>query len=207
MDRAPVKLTLEEGETLLEGLLEESVALEHECGGTLACATCRVIVREGGERLSAMSEDELDMLDRAGASAPGARLACQVTGAGEVVVEIPAPAVAAAPATVLPVSLTEAAAAHLRAQLARHPGAIAVRLRVVPSGCSGYGYRVDPAERLQEGDAVFESHGLRIAVDPESLQRVHGTVLDVVQEGLSRRVRFDNPNARSGCGCGSSFGV
>lgn len=209
MDRAPLKVTLEEGETLLEGLLEESVALEHECGGALACATCRVIVREGGERLNAISEDELDMLDRAGASAPGARLACQVTGAGEVTVEIPAPAVAAAPAPakVLPVTLTEAAARHLSAQLAKHPGAVALRLAIEPSGCSGFGYRIDPAERVNPEDAVFESRGIRIAVDPQSLARVHGTVLTLAQEGLSRRLRFDNPNARTSCGCGESFGV
>ena len=42
-----MKLTLAKGQTLLDRLLEESVDLEHECGGTLACATCRVIVREG----------------------------------------------------------------------------------------------------------------------------------------------------------------
>jgi len=207
MDRAPVKLTLEEGETLLEGLLEESVALEHECGGALACASCRVIVREGQERLSAMSEDELDLLDRAGASAPGARLACQASGAGEVVVEIPPPAVAPAPSKILPLALTKTAARHLSAQLAKHPGAVAVRVGVEPSGCSGFGYRIDPAERVNPEDVVFESHGVRIAVDPRSLARVHGTVLDIVQEGLARRLRFDNPNARSNCGCGESFGV
>lgn len=207
MDRAPLKLTLEQGETLLDGLLEESVALGHECGGTLACATCRVIVRAGAERLNAISEDEIDLLERAGASAPGARLACQVTGAGEILVEIPAPAAADRPDAPLPVTLTEAAARHFAAQLAKHPGAVAVRLAVQPSGCSGFGYRVDAVERLLPEDAVFESRGIRVAVDPRSLARVHGTVLDVAQEGLSRRVRFDNPNARTSCGCGSSFGV
>ena len=202
-----MKLTLAKGQTLLDRLLEESIELEHECSGTLACATCRVIVREGGERLSAMSDDELDMLDRAGAAAPGARLACQASGVGDVVVEIPAPVAAPLPEKTLPLTLTEAAARHLSAQLAKHPGAVAVRLRVEPSGCSGFGYRIDPEERLRADDAVFESHGMRIAVDPLSLPRVHGTVLDVVQEGLSRRLRFDNPNARTSCGCGESFGV
>jgi iron-sulfur cluster assembly protein len=202
-----MKLTLAKGQTLLDRLLEESIELEHECGGTLACATCRVIVREGAERLSVMSEDELDMLDRAGAAAPGARLACQATGAGDVVLEIPAPVAAPLPEKTLPLTLTEAAARHLSAQLAKHPGAIAVRLRVEPSGCSGFGYRIDPEERVRPDDAVFESHGMRIAVDPLSLPRVHGSVLDVVQEGLSRRLRFENPNARTSCGCGESFGV
>jgi iron-sulfur cluster assembly protein len=205
VEHGTVKLTLAEGETLLEALLRESVPLEHECGGTLACATCRVIVREGVEKLGAASDDELDMLDRAGAAGPGARLACQAAGAGEVAVEIPAAALPPAPGSVLPVALTEAAAQHFAAQLARYPGAVGVRLGVEPSGCSGFGYRVDPAERLRPDDAVFESRGIRIVIDPQALPRVHGTVLDIVQEGLTRRLRFDNPNARGACGCGESF--
>ena len=209
MDGAAIRLTLAQGETLLESLLGESVALEHECGGALACASCRVIVREGLEKLDAATEDELDMLERAGA-AGGARLACQARGEGDVLVEIPARVPAAAPTSteqILPVLLTDAAARHFSAQLARHPGAVAVRLRVQPSGCSGFGYRVDPADGVRPGDVAFESRGIRVVVDAESLPRVHGTVLDIVPEGLARRLRFDNPNARSSCGCGESFGV
>jgi iron-sulfur cluster assembly protein len=210
MDGAAIRLSLAQGETLLEGLLGESVALEHECGGTLACASCRVIVREGLEKLDAATEDELDMLERAGTTDPGARLACQARGAGDVVLEIPGRIPAPAPTLagrILPVLLTEAAARHFSAQLAKHPGAVAVRLRVQPSGCSGFGYRVDPADRVRPGDVAFESRGIRVVVDSESLPRVQGTMLDIVQEGLARRLRFDNPNARSSCGCGESFGV
>jgi iron-sulfur cluster assembly protein len=210
MDGAAIRLSLAQGETLLESLLGESVALEHECGGTLACASCRVIVREGLEKLDAATEDELDMLERAGAAGRAARLACQARGAGDVVVEIPARVLAPAPTPterILPVLLTEAAARHFSAQLAKHPGAVAVRLRVQPSGCSGFGYRIDPADGVHPGDVAFESRGIRVVVDSESLPRVHGTVLDIVQEGLARRLRFDNPNARMSCGCGESFGV
>jgi len=209
MDGAAIELILAEGETLLERLLGESVALEHECGGTLACASCRVIVREGLEKLDAATQDELDMLERAGAAGPGARLACQARGAGDVVVEVPARAPVAAPTLadrIRPVLLTEAAARHFSAQLAKHPGAVAVRVRVQPSGCSGFRYRVDPAD-ARPGDVTVESRGIRVVVDSESLPRVHGTVLDIVQEGLARRLSFDNPNARSSCGCGESFGV
>jgi len=69
---ATVKLRLAAGENLLDRLLEQRVELAHDCGGTLACATCRVIVREGLESLGAASEDELDMLDRASTFEPGA---------------------------------------------------------------------------------------------------------------------------------------
>src|SRR6185503_17825257 len=60
-----VTLTLGSGEVLLDRLLEEGVEVTHECGGKLACSTCQVVVREGMEHLSAISEGELDMLDRA----------------------------------------------------------------------------------------------------------------------------------------------
>jgi iron-sulfur cluster assembly protein len=209
---ATVKLRLAEGENLLDRLLQQGVELAHDCGGTLACATCRVVVREGLESLDSASEDELDMLDRASTYEPGARLACQTTGGdGDLVIEIAHDASSriGAPlrATSRPVVLSESAARHFTAQLAKHPGAVGVRLAVQPAGCSGYKYRVDPAEAIGAQDAVFESNGIRVVVDPASLPHVQGTTLDVVQEGLARRLRFDNPNAAQTCGCGESFGT
>lgn len=201
------RLTLEEGATLLDGLLENGVALEHECSGTLACASCRVVVREGFENLAPASEDEEDMLERAGALGTGARLACQATSrGGDLVIEVPyteKPRVIVR-GSVLPIALTERAAKHLAVQLAKRRG-IAVRLAVQPAGCSGLRYRIDHADSIGGDDAVFESHGVRIAVDAGSLPHLHGTTLDLVQEGLAHRLRFDNPNARESCGCGESF--
>src|SRR4051812_45549830 len=87
---AELKLRLGEGEKLLDSLLRRGVELAHDCGGMLACTTCRVIVREGQENLSEVSEDERDMLDRAASFEPGARLACQAFGnQGDLVIEIP----------------------------------------------------------------------------------------------------------------------
>jgi iron-sulfur cluster assembly protein len=199
-------VTLSEGETLLERLAKGGVHIAHDCGGKLACSSCRVVVLEGPQELVAASEDELDMLDRAGAVAPGARLACQVKGPAELVVEI-ARADVPRPALVRPISLTAAAATHFASQLAKHPGTIAVRLSIERAGCSGFSYRVDPAQAVGDDDAVFESRGVRILVDGGSLPYLGGTTLDVVQEGLTRRLRFDNPNVRQSCGCGESFGV
>ena len=202
-----LKVHLEECETLLDRLLKDGVDIAHDCGGVLACSSCRVVVREGLDRLGAASPDELDMLDRAGAEEPGARLACQVEGsAGEFVIQIPH-GEAPARATMLPVSVSARAAKHFTAQLAKQPGALAVRLAVKAAGCSGFAYRVDPAHIIRDDDQVFESHGVRIVVDAESLPYVQGTTLDVLKEGLARRVRFDNPNVRQSCGCGESFGV
>lgn len=207
MDR--FRLSLAKGERLLDRALSAGIDVEHECGGALACASCCVIVREGNPTLGLASADELDMLDRAGAAAEGARLACQAVGeGGDVVIELAAregPLAAEAAAANVPVSLSGRAARHFAAQLAKRPGATAVRLSVEAAGCSGFGYRVDPASETLSGDTVFESRGIRIVVDRESLPRLAGTVLDVAQEGLARRLRFDNPNARQSCGCGESF--
>jgi iron-sulfur cluster assembly protein len=209
---ATLKLRLAEGEKLLDSLLQQGVELAHDCGGTLACATCRVIVREGLESLGEMSEDEQDMLDKASSFEPNARLACQaIGGAGDLVIEIPQNEALriAVPlrGTARPIVLSAAAARHFAAQLAKRPGAAAVRLAVQAAGCSGYRYRVDHADAIGADDVVFQSHGIRIAVDPASLAHVQGTTLDVVQDGLSRRLRFDNPNAAQTCGCGESFGT
>lgn len=201
------RLTLEEGAILLEGLLKNGIALEHECAGTLACGTCRIVVREGLQILAPANEDEEDMLERAGGCEPGARLACQATGrGGEVVIELPYPGKPLIMATrgMLPITLTEGAAKHLAAQLAKCAG-VAVRLAVQPAGCSGLRYSIDEAHAIGADDAVFESRGVRVVVDPASLPYLHGARLDLVHEGLARRLRFDNPNARESCGCGESF--
>ncbi len=202
-----LKLSLDEGEILLGRLLRDGVDIAHDCGGVLACSSCRVVVREGLEHLDAASADEIDMLDRAGAAEPGARLACQVEGrAAELVVQVPRDE---APEHVVmrPVQVSARAAKHFAAQLAKHPGAIAVRLAVEAAGCSGFGYRVDPTDTVRDDDKVFESGGVRVVVNATSLPYLQGTTLDVVEEGLARRVRFDNPNARRSCGCGETFGV
>jgi iron-sulfur cluster assembly protein len=201
-----LRVTLHAGETLLHRLLKKGVQIAHDCGGKLACSSCRVVVRRGLESLDAASEDEIDMLDRAGGAAAGARLACQVSGPGELVLEIESTDVPRT-SVVGPVAVTRLAAKHLSSQLVKHPGAIGVRLSVERSGCSGFGYRVDPALAVGNDDNVFEGEGVRILVDAVSLPYLQGTTLDLVRDRLAARLRFDNPNARQSCGCGDSFGV
>jgi ferredoxin, 2Fe-2S len=65
------------------------IPLEHACGGSCACTTCHVIVREGEQNLSAMQEDEADRLDTAWDVTPHSRLGCQAVVRGDVVCEIP----------------------------------------------------------------------------------------------------------------------
>jgi iron-sulfur cluster assembly protein len=148
------------------------------------------------------------MLDRASVDSAGARLACQaVSSGGEVVIQLAEATVPARVSGSSAVSLSASAAKHLAAQLAKHPAAVAVRLAVEPAGCSGFRYRVEPVESIGREDQRFESGGVGIVVDPLSLPYVQGTRIDLAQEGLARRLRFDNPNVQQTCGCGESFGV
>lgn len=206
-----IEFTLTRGQSMLHGLLKAGIALDHDCGGTLACASCCVVVRGGFEHLGPASEDEQDMLERSGARDPHARLACQAVGEGGMVaIEVPKGGLPqrSGPVlgTALPILLSERAAKHLAAQLAR-AGSAAVRIALEPSGCSGLRYRFDSAGTIGADDMVFESHGVRIALDPASLPYVQGAMIDLVQEGLARKLRLHNPNARQTCGCGESFAV
>jgi 2Fe-2S ferredoxin len=75
--------------SLLDIALANDIELEHNCGGSCACTTCHVVVREGAENLSEMAEDEEDRLDMAEGLTIRSRLGCQAVVRGDVVVEIP----------------------------------------------------------------------------------------------------------------------
>ena len=75
--------------SLLDIALAHDIELEHNCGGSCACTTCHVIVKEGEENLSEMQIDEEDRLDMAEGLTIHSRLGCQAVVQGDVVVEIP----------------------------------------------------------------------------------------------------------------------
>ena len=75
--------------SLLDIALAHEIHLEHNCGGSCACTTCHVIVREGADNLSEMEGDEEDRLDMAEGLTIRSRLGCQAIVRGDVVVEIP----------------------------------------------------------------------------------------------------------------------
>lgn len=105
------------------------------------------------------------------------------------------------------ISMTEAAAARIRAQLARRGRGLGLRVGVTASGCSGYSYVIDYADEIKSDDRVFEDHGVRLVVDAKSLPVLQGSTLDFRKEGLNEMFRFLNPNAKDACGCGESFNV
>ena len=72
---------------------------------------------------------------------------------------------------------------------------------------SGMAYVIEFVDSLLPEDKVFESHGIKILVDPKSLIYIDGTELDFVKEGLNEGFQFNNPNVKDSCGCGESFTV
>jgi len=105
------------------------------------------------------------------------------------------------------VTLSEAAARHITKYLSKRGKGIGIRLGVKTSGCSGMAYKLEYADDSADEDLVFESQGLKVVVDPQSLPYLDGTELDFVREGLQEGFRFNNPNAKNACGCGESFNV
>ncbi len=104
------------------------------------------------------------------------------------------------------IELTEAAALQVGGYL-KERDVHGLRLGVKPTGCAGYEYIVGYAESIEEGDQVFESKGIPVIVDAESLTLLDGTVVDYVKSGISRTFKFTNPNASGECGCGESFNI
>jgi iron-sulfur cluster assembly protein len=108
---------------------------------------------------------------------------------------------------VMAISLTESAADRVRTFLASRGHGLGLRLGVRRTGCSGFAYVVNYADDSRPDDVVFEAHGVKVFVDPESLTMVNGTVVDFVRQGLNEAFKFSNPNVKGECGCGESFNV
>lgn len=105
------------------------------------------------------------------------------------------------------VTLTERAARHVADFISKRGKGIGLRLGVRTTGCSGMAYKLEYADAVNPDDQQFESHGVRILVDPKSLAYIDGTELDFVREGLNEGFRFNNPKEKNRCGCGESFNV
>jgi iron-sulfur cluster assembly protein len=78
-------------------------------------------------------------------------------------------------------------------------------VRVVPAGCSGLGYDLNLMKESNPGDQVWDQDGVKICTDPISVKYLTGTVVDYVVTETASGFKFTNPNAKSSCGCGSSF--
>jgi len=105
------------------------------------------------------------------------------------------------------ISMTETAAGRVKAFLESRGKGVGLRLGVKTTGCSGMAYVLEFVDEINEEDSVFELQGVNVIVDAKSLVYLDGTELDYVKEGLNEGFEFNNPNAKSECGCGESFNV
>ena len=105
------------------------------------------------------------------------------------------------------ITLTENAARRVAWIAERQQKPAILRLSVDGGGCAGFTYRFELADAQEDDDAVAETDGVRLVVDPVSLDLLKGSAVDFVEDLGGAAFRVTNPNAESGCGCGSSFSV
>lgn len=104
-------------------------------------------------------------------------------------------------------TLSENAAARVSAIAQKQARPAILRLSVEGGGCSGFQYKFDLADAPDADDSISETDGVKLVVDPVSLDLVAGSVVDFVESLGGAAFRVENPNAAAGCGCGSSFGI
>jgi iron-sulfur cluster assembly protein len=106
------------------------------------------------------------------------------------------------------IELTQAAAEHVAREIGKRGKGEGLRIGTKKSGCTGFAYVVDYADEIGDADHVYESHGVKVVVDDESLVQLDGMVVDFVKTNLlNQGFEFRNPNIKDMCGCGESFSV
>ena len=107
-----------------------------------------------------------------------------------------------------PLNLTPFAIAKVKEIMAQqNPAPAGLRLGVVGGGCSGFSYSMSFENSAGMMDKSFEFDGLKVFVDATSLMYLNGCVVDYVETLEGAGFKFENPNVKSTCGCGSSFSV
>jgi len=104
------------------------------------------------------------------------------------------------------INLTQAASERVRSYI-DHEGGVGLRLGVRKTGCSGWAYTVELANRIEAEDVVFEQDDVKVVVNHDALAFLDGSTIDFVREGLGSSFRFNNPNVTEECGCGESFTI
>jgi len=105
------------------------------------------------------------------------------------------------------IDLTPAAAKRVSAIAEKQGKPAILRLAVDGGGCAGFQYRFGLADAVEADDVVATRDGVTLVVDPMSLDLVQGSAVDFVESLGGAAFRVTNPNAASGCGCGTSFSV
>lgn len=110
--------------------------------------------------------------------------------------------------TALPLQFTESAANKVKLLIAEEENPnLKLRVYITGGGCSGFQYGFTFDEKINEGDMTIEKQGVSLVVDPMSLQYLVGGTVDYTEGLQGARFIVTNPNAKTTCGCGSSFSV
>jgi iron-sulfur cluster assembly protein len=113
--------------------------------------------------------------------------------------------------TLMAITVTEKAAAEVKRILSEQEGLpekVYLRMRVVGGGCSGFQHKLDLDPNMNPKlDEVFDFHGIPVVVDKRSLMYLSGAIVDFHDDLNRRGFSITNPNAKSTCGCGSSFSM
>jgi len=105
------------------------------------------------------------------------------------------------------VELTPSAAARVAVIASKQGKPAILRLSVDGGGCAGFQYKFGLADAVESDDTIAEQDGVRLVVDSVSLDLVRGSAVDFVENMGGASFRVTNPNAASGCGCGTSFSI
>ena len=112
------------------------------------------------------------------------------------------------PANTVNISLSDAAKARLIKVIQATEGAIAMRLAVKKTGCSGYSYDLQPVNHIQAEDFLIHlDDSYKLCIDPKSYPLLQGVRLDYIKQGIQTKFVYENPLQTGQCGCGESFTV
>ena len=103
--------------------------------------------------------------------------------------------------------LTHSACNRIRALLAKEPADSFFRIAVEGGGCSGFQYQFAISDQPASGDVFIHEPGVRVVIDESSMVFLTGSELDFVDDLMGQSFRVNNPNAKSSCGCGTSFSL
>ena len=106
-----------------------------------------------------------------------------------------------------PLILTPSAAQRVAFIASRQARPAILRLAVEGGGCSGFQYKFDLADGPEADDSISETDGVKLVVDPVSLDLIAGSTVDFVESLGGAAFKVENPQAAAGCGCGASFGI
>jgi len=105
------------------------------------------------------------------------------------------------------ISLTATAAKKMQDALYNRGRGIGMRIGVRTSGCSGFAYLLEFADKTFPGDLEIEDRGITLIINKKDLVYLQGMEIDYQKKGLNEGFEFINPNERARCGCGESFTV